>query len=156
MHNCTCLENGKEINLEDAKASLHYYPGLLQQKLEINGLKIEMKLIFVSNRESLLNATIINTSAKKRNLEIVWKGTSLLSSAHLYKTENGLLVKFSKNQHLFEINFYGKEKNNVLINESFYQIKSTIDLQPGGIYNSTQVHRYFLQPDEMPKKRYPV
>ena len=142
-------ENGKKIALDSSKASIRYYPGMLQQVFETGGLKIVLKLIFVSNRESLLQLEMTNLSAVKRTIGMSWTGTALLSSARLQKMPDGLLVRFAHNRHRFEIMYQGDQQEDIRLNGNSYKTKSRdMVLQPGEQVATSQVHRYFLHADE--------
>lgn len=98
-------ENGQMIDLSAAKTSIHYYPGLLEQQLEIDRLKIVLQLIFVSHREALLQTTITNNSPQERKLTVSYTGKTLLTTANISKQQKGIAVSFTDNEHRFIIDY---------------------------------------------------
>ncbi|MEO7316557.1 MAG: hypothetical protein ABIW47_15310, partial [Ginsengibacter sp.] len=98
-------ENGKEINFGDAKAAIHYFPGMIEQQLEVSGLSIIMRLIFVSDREAMIETRISTNSKKKRTLTIAYTGNVLLNASEISSGEKEVKVKFSDNDHLFVIRY---------------------------------------------------
>lgn len=69
------IESGETIDLSGASNfRTHYYPGRLWQYFEVEEFKVDIELIFVSNRSSLVRATIENNSQSDRSIEIGWKG----------------------------------------------------------------------------------
>jgi len=142
-------EKGTVLRLDTLKASVHYYPGLLKQSFETNGLGVEMKLIFVSNRTSLLQVKIRNKSKRKRIIGLMWQGDVLLSSAKLQKANDGLSISFANKEHQFEIVYQGNKNRKTLLDGNSYKtIIENIVLEPGQDFFSTQQHRFFLQPNE--------
>lgn len=119
--NLSIKENGKEVNLAEAKASIHYYPGLLEQQFETVGLKIVLKLIFVSSNDALVQTRIINTSAKSRIVSVSYKGEALWNAARIKKVSNGIEVTFSDNDHHFLIHYLGKKQPAVKTSARSYE-----------------------------------
>ncbi|MCD9497268.1 alpha-glucosidase [Photobacterium carnosum] len=56
----------------DFSAEAHSIPGALIQTMTADGIKVEMKLQFVSSRSSIVETIITNTTGE--NLELVWDG----------------------------------------------------------------------------------
>ena len=113
-------ENGKEINLADAKFSAHYFPGMLEQHLEVSGLSIIMKLIFVSDRDAMIETRISTNSKKKRTLTISYTGDILLNASEISSGEKEIKVKFSDNDHLFVIHYPRRITPVIKVNKGRY------------------------------------
>lgn len=150
------FEQGQQVILRDAKALLNYYPGLLKQELEINGLKIVLQLIFVSNREALLQTRIINTSGQNRELSVAFKGEALLPGTKMRANDNRLEVSFSGNDHRFFIQYLTKEPANIQIENNNYSASfQALSLAKGQSFELLQIQRFYLQSSEInPAKTY--
>ncbi|MCE7996448.1 MAG: glycoside hydrolase [Roseivirga sp.] len=74
-------ETGKSLNTDQASDfKTHYYPGKLWQSFRLGELSIEMELIFVSDRTSLVKTTVKNTADKLQNLIQNWTGSYYAAS----------------------------------------------------------------------------
>jgi len=146
------FENDQEISLANAETVLNYYPGMLRQELEIRDLKIEMTLLFVSNRESAIQTTITNTSDQKRSLELSWSGQMLSTTSHLKPNGTGFNVSFAGNDHLFSLSMPYAWQYEVTVSGTSYQTrKNPISLEPGGKYKETHIHDYYPRASEQPE-----
>jgi putative isomerase len=149
MAQLTVTESGKLIDLSKAKAKIHYYPGLLVQQLSIDGLKIELQLIFVSNREAMINTSISNLSSVKMNLQLNWSGAVLLKEANLKQQGNGVAVDFNGN-HRFQVVFPEKNKLAFELDNKGYKAKQAeFKLLPGKTYTTAHRERYDLESPKM-------
>ncbi|MBI9057676.1 MAG: hypothetical protein JEZ01_07860 [Labilibaculum sp.] len=99
----TNAQTNEPIDLSKAKAEMTYNPGLLQQKLKVQDLSITIKLIFVSNRTSLLQTKIFNHSEKEQELNIGWKGQLFEKGLQLKETTLGVKVAFENSEEEFII-----------------------------------------------------
>ncbi|MDE5417737.1 hypothetical protein L3049_06925 [Labilibaculum sp. DW002] len=99
----TNAQTNEPIDLSKAKAEMTYNPGLLQQTLKVQDLSITIKLIFVSNRTSLLQTKIFNHSEKELNLYIGWKGQLFEKGLQLKETTLGIKVAFENSEEEFII-----------------------------------------------------
>ncbi|SHM50644.1 putative isomerase [Chitinophaga jiangningensis] len=127
------MENEQRIDLSVARASLHYYPGMLLQQLEIDHLDIQQQLIFVSAREALLHTTITNKGNAAITLEVRYVGQS-------YKpiTVNKAVLQSGN----FVVVFPGDVK--LTVDSLHYSASRTaVAIAPGGSYNQTQVQAYY-------------
>ncbi len=120
MAKLSVSENGKEINLGDAKAAIHYFPGMLEQQLDVSGLSIIMRLIFVSDREAMIETRISTNSKKKRTLTISYTGDVLLNTSEISSGEKEVRVNFSDNDHLFVIRYPRNIPPVIKVNEGIY------------------------------------
>jgi putative isomerase len=77
-------ENGKRYDLSKCKPVLHYYPGLLSQEFDVNGLQVKLELIFVSSAEALIHTQLANRSSSTRRINIAWSGQLLASAKQLH------------------------------------------------------------------------
>lgn len=142
-------ENGKEIKFSSAKAVLNYYPGLLEQDLKIDGLIINLKLIFVSDRKALVQTKIINRSNLKRNITISYKGHALLPVSNILKKNNGVEITFPQNDHHFLINFFSKNPLDIEIKSNDYSATlKNISVLPGKYFELTQGQSFYLDSTE--------
>lgn len=143
-------ESGKMVDLSKASASIHYYPGLLEQELKIDDINIRLQLIFISNREAMVNTTITNLSNETKQLQLVWTGGILLKEAKLKQENNCLNIDF--NQHCFQILFQSNEQLNFELNKESYLIKQPVfSLKAGKSYSINRKERYDLEGKTMIK-----
>ena len=106
----TNASNNEIIDLSDAKAEMIYKPGMLKQILKLKDLTIDIRLIFASNRTSLLQTSITNNSAEDLNLQVGWKGQLFDKGLQLATSTNGIQVNYEKSDEVFLIqNQEGKE-----------------------------------------------
>lgn len=100
-------ENGNQLDLSAARVTQRYYPGLLEQQLETEQLTILLQLIFVSNREALLQTQITNNGSASRKLTITFTGELMTGTAVIKTVNNGIDVNFTDADHHFLINYLG-------------------------------------------------
>lgn len=144
MAKLSVRESGKLIDLSKARVEIHYYPGLLSQELWIYGLKIQLQLIFVSNREAMINTHISNLSSVKKKLQLDWSGQVLLKEASLKQQGNGIAVDFNRN-HRFQVVFPEKNKLTFELDKKGYKAEQAeFALLPGKIYSTAHTERYDL------------
>ncbi|MGY0037241.1 hypothetical protein [Pedobacter sp. NJ-S-72] len=108
MSKLTVTLSGRKIDLSEGKASLHYFPGLLEQEILVEGLKIQLQLIFVSNRTAMIHTVITNQSAQHKNIQLSWSGSCLIKDVLLKQKTHGIQVVFNKG-HVFQIGFWVKK-----------------------------------------------
>jgi putative isomerase len=143
-------ESGKMVELSKASASIHYYPGLLEQELKIDDINIRLQLIFISNREAMVNTTITNLSNQTKQLQLVWTGGILLKDAKLKQENNCLNIDF--NQQCFQILFQSNEQLNFELNKESYLIKQPVlSLKARKSYSINRKERYDLEGKTMIK-----
>ncbi len=150
------IEQGQPVPLHQAKAALNYYPGLLKQELEINGLKILLQLIFVSNREALLQTKIINTTGRSRTLSVAFRGAALLAGTKINAKKNGAEVSFANNEHRFFIQYLTNRPVTIQNGDSTYSASfPAITLAKGKGFEISQLQSFYLQSSEIvPAKNY--
>ncbi|WP_316817120.1 MGH1-like glycoside hydrolase domain-containing protein [Pedobacter nyackensis] len=145
-------QSGQLIDLSKARISAQYYPGLLEQELWIDDLKISMQLIFISNREAMVNTIVTNLSNLKKQLRLEWSGTVLLKDAKLKQKKNLIDIAFNQGHH-FQVSFQAKEQLQFELNPVGYKAKtSAFILPPGEIYTIARKERYDLEPEKVPQK----
>lgn len=138
-------ESGNLVDLSKARAEIHYYPGLLKQELWIDGLKIQLQLIFVSNREAMVNTRITNLSSLKKKLQLDWSGAVLLKEARLKQQGNSIVVDFN-GEHRFQVVFPEKSRLSFEISEKGYKAtQAEFVLLPGKSYTTARTERYDLE-----------
>lgn len=113
--------NGKALDLSNAQVSADYFPGMLQQTLTLDDLKIVVQLIFVSNRQALINTKITNIGSAEQTLTIAYRGGLVNKDAGLSGNDNAIKVNFGKSQNHFHILYPGKEKPAISINGTEYR-----------------------------------
>jgi putative isomerase len=146
----TISENGTPIDLSAAKFSAHYFPGLLQQILETSDLDIRQSLIFVSNREALIETKITNRSAKTQNLEVSFKGELLLEKTTLKQSENRLTISFPDPEKSFLVDFiYPQPLSLQIDNRTYKAVYPEIRLKPQQTISLIQSQKYYLQKSEL-------
>lgn len=137
--------NGKQIDLEKAQRSNHYYPGLLEQELKVAGLQIGLKLLFVSNREAMIETRITNLSKAKKELEIGWKGNLLKTDVTWQRDGNTLSADLGKG-HRFQLRYPKQEPLFFRLEKNRYQAtRRKLLLQAGKSYSSSRIERYDLE-----------
>lgn len=152
MAKLSVTESGKRVDLSKAKIEIHYYPGLLEQQLWVDGLKIQMQLIFVSNREAMVNTNISNLSPVKKKLQLDWSGLLLLKEANLKQQGNGIAVDFNGN-HRFQVVFSDKHPLTFELKDKGYEAKQAeFVLLPGKNYTTSHIERYDLESPKMAQK----
>lgn len=112
--------NGKVMDLSNARVSADYFPGMLQQTLALDNLKILVQLIFVSNRQALINTKITSTGSAEQTLAIAYRGVLLNKDAGITGNDNAVRINFGKSQNHFHILYPGKEKPTISINGTEY------------------------------------
>lgn len=144
------FEQGQPVSLQDAKASINYYPGMLEQQLEIKRLRIVLQLLFVSNREAMLQTKIVNISDKKRELSIAYKGTPVIPGVAMKTSANRLEISFTGNDHRFYIQYLAQEPLHPEINNDSYSTTVPgFSLSKGQRFELTQLQSYYLEPSEI-------
>ena len=145
-------EDGKLLDLANAEVSANYYPGLLKQTSSISQIEIVQKLIFVSNREALIESKIKNLSAKTRNLEISFSGELLLEKTSFEHKANKLTVNFDDEKR-FVIDFNSRKRLDIKIDERFYKATySRIKLKSNKAISLHQSQKYYLEKKGVPAK----
>lgn len=145
-------ENGKRVDLTKGKVGADYYPGLMKQTILVSNLNIVQTLIFVSNREALIETQVRNLSPRRRSVEISFSGRLLLEKTAFSKEANTLKVNFPDTEKKLIVDFLGKEKASVGINKRIYKATyPSILLKPKRTASFIQSHRYYLQGSEVSK-----
>lgn len=143
---------GRPVDLSKAKVSAHYYPGLLEQDLWVDDLKINLQLIFISNREAMVNTTITNLAASKKELQLEWSGNVWPKDAKWTPQKNGLSIDFNKG-HRFQLLFQSKDALAFKIENNGYVAKQASFVLPAGkSYAIARKERYELEPASVPQQ----
>lgn len=146
MSRLTVKESGKTINLSEGRAQFQYLPGLLKQEFIINELKIVLQLIFVSNREAMVQTRIQNLSARKRMLQLGWSGEVLLKNAVPEKDGNGIKVVFEEG-HQFNLVFSAQDKCSLaVVGQGYEAQQAPVTLNPRAVYTTAFAERYEFGP----------
>ena len=143
-------QTNEPIDLTKAKAEMTYNPGLLQQTLKVQDLSITIKLIFVSNRTSLLQTKIFNHSEKELNLYIGWKGQLFEKGLQLKETTLGVKVAFENSEEEFIIQT--DKTKDVIISEdqlSYRMIlKDRLEIPAGKSNTINLLHSHYFNKQE--------
>jgi len=144
------VETNNFIDLSKAKAEFKYLPGKLQQNLIIQDLSIQMDLIFVSNRTSLIRTKIKNNGEKDISLIIGEKGSLFNPKTKLNLVGNRLTVSFNKGNEFITIQ--NNYSSGAIINKdsSSYYIHDTkaITLKPTEEKTTCTTHTYCFSKEE--------
>lgn len=147
--------SGKLIDLSKGKVENNYYPGFLEQKIEIDKLVVTMRMFFVSSRTSVQYTTIKNNSKDDKNLKIGWTGRLLSSKSSFVKTKNGFKVIISpKHEDYFRIKFNEFNGNIDFSNGNSYLYTDKIVVLKKGLEYSTtssQSHYFSIQEEATDK-----
>nr|WP_199078886.1 trehalase family glycosidase [Pedobacter sp. ASV19] len=133
-------EKGKTIDLKKGRILQHYYPGMLEQEIQVAQLRIILQLIYVSSTEAMVQTQIFNRSLQKRKLALSWSGQVLLKDAELKKDKDGIAVFFNKD-HVFRLNFSGK-KDIQILKDSYQASQLPVSLASGGVYQTIYTQHY--------------
>lgn len=111
-------ENGKELDFSKAESYSNYYPGMAEQQYDLGGLRIRQRLIFVSNRQSMIQTEVLNMSGQTRNFKIGFSG-EFIPVGKLEKDQNKVIYNLKDTEGYFEIEFDRKSEIN-LVNQSYF------------------------------------
>ncbi|WP_250278254.1 MGH1-like glycoside hydrolase domain-containing protein [[Clostridium] colinum] len=163
------LQDNKPVDLEFANPVLNYYPGKLVQTYNTKDFKLNIELIFATDRTALIKTEIINISKKPISLNISWNGEIFKDYKHNKKTykinsrlednKKGVNVIFDgKNEGLSEetkenrffINFYDDVKTKISEDKSSYttSLKNTINLNPNETYKTFRTESFTFNTQE--------
>lgn len=147
--------DGKEVDLTNANVHSYYLPGMLVQELETENLKIKMELVFVSNRQALINTSIKNTGKNTMNIVPGFRGTILLKNTILKNESNKIIVDIPRNQDRFYIRYNAKQTPAITITEDKYQsVFKPIKLLPGKSTAILQEQGYYPLKENFPLPKY--
>lgn len=132
------LEGGKELLPENG--TQHYYPGLLEQSYQLSDMKVRLQLIFTSATTAMIKATITNQANKRRQLELQWEGSSLLSQPNW--KQNNQQLQINGNGHTFYIDYLSAAKWKITANGAGYTSTKKIQLPAKGSWQETQLQSY--------------
>lgn len=122
--------NGQPRELATGKASIHYFPGMLEQQFVWKDMEIRQQLIFVSGRESLLHTRIENRSSAVVQLRVEYKGRV----KGIVADREGLAGEgFSIRWPVADATF---------TDSLGYAAVWKRELQPGGTFRQTQTHSF--------------
>lgn len=147
------VKNDKAIDLSNASTAIHYYPGLLEQQLQLDGLKITLQLIFVAKNEALLQTTITNTGKQQRKLTFGYSGKALLSTAEITALRNGIDMRFNDSEHRFIIN-YPDAKGVIKIDDQSYTVNfPPVNIAAGKSVQLLQSQQFYHKAGDIPTVR---
>ncbi|RUT79702.1 MGH1-like glycoside hydrolase domain-containing protein [Ancylomarina longa] len=138
------------IDLSKAKAEMLYLPGRLQQNLELKDWRIQLRLIFVSNRTSLIETTILNKKDTNASIFTGWKGRLFAKGLQFSECPNGIQVDFENGKKHFLIQTNKEEDVMISADRRSYHliVKKPIDLPAGEARKLKLLHSYYFNPEE--------
>lgn len=154
------IDTGEVYDLANSKSEFHYLPGKLTQTYELDGLKLNLELIFATNRSALVKTEIVNNSNEKLNLELTWSGNifnkvpsgdqTLNPKQSLEATKTGVNVNFSNvreewdyqatDQTKFIVN-YGQEVD-TKVDKNTYHSKTKQTIKANQSYTNYHTESY--------------
>lgn len=148
-------QNNSVINLSNAKANMTYYPGRLEQKLQLPQLDIIMKLVFASGRTALISTRIINKGPNTKSLKIGWKGALMIKEADISPFDKGVKITMKKDSSFLILQTGDHPVDiNISKDNSSYQISNhnPIDIAPGAYININLTQTYCFNTIEFAKE----
>jgi putative isomerase len=116
---------GKAYDLTQARTSMNYFPGKLQQVLELPNITINMELGFASKRSALIQTRIENKGNEKLSLNIAWKGDLLLPKASLSAIDKGVKLSLEKGEEFLLLQVKENVEVKVAEDKQSYQLAYT-------------------------------
>jgi putative isomerase len=146
----TDTNTNQEIDLSKAKAEMKYKPGLLEQKLQVQDLEINIQLVFASNRTSLLQTTITNNSNNDLQLKVGWKGELFEKGLQLAESSNGVQVNYENSDEIFLLQSEHEKELNISEDKLSYQmnLKENQSLKAGEQREITMLHSHYFNEKE--------
>ncbi|WP_298716961.1 trehalase family glycosidase [Chitinophaga sp.] len=133
------VADGRQVEL--THASIHYYPGMLEQSFSSGHLSIRQRLIFVSGREALLQTDIRNRGGQAVKLVVEYNG----------KVKNSRVDAAGLKAGNFAISW--PQADSVHADSLQYAALWSAVLRPGAAFSHTQRHAY--APDgRQPNRQY--
>ena len=138
------------IDLSKAKAEMIYKPGMLQQILELKDWTIDISLIFVSNRSSLIKTNIKNKKDQDATIFIGWKGSIFEKGLRLSETRYGIKVDFKNQEEQFLIQT--DKTRDVMISPDLLSyrmiLKDEIEVPAGESISINLIHSHYFNQQE--------
>lgn len=143
--------DGKNVAFDDSNVTSTYYPGTLTQVISLPQVTITLQIIFVSNRQAILQTHVINTSKKRINISLIYKGNLLLKEAFISKNNQEIVVDLHSNNQ-FYIRYSDKSKYHIRLTANGYTANhEPFNLTPGEERNLIQEYGYYTKSEEKPK-----
>jgi len=145
----TITVDNKILNWSDALVTCDYFPGKLEQRYEIDGIRIKMELIFASNRVAFQRTTIENIRPKAVKIAWSYSGKTWGNYVIVKPVENNQLSFHASNKSgLFLLHFSGNKnatpKHIELIDSTQYSAQfSSIHLKPETSTSHFFQHRFY-------------
>ncbi|BAX79308.1 MGH1-like glycoside hydrolase domain-containing protein [Labilibaculum antarcticum] len=140
----------KAIDLSKAKAEMIYKPGMLTQVLELEDWTIDIRLIFVSNRSSLIETKISNKKEHTANIFVGWKGSLFEKGLRLSESTNGISVDFKDDTEQFLI--HTDKARDVMISPDSLSyrmiLKDQIEVPAGESVSVNLLHSHYFNQQE--------
>jgi putative isomerase len=148
----------RDIDLsEDAHQELSRYPGWLEEVYHTANVLVKLRLWFISDRSSLIQAVISNVSGKELRLDGGWDGELLLAGAKLKEDGKDLRITFPRSAISAEITFSSdpSASGNVSATETEYTSLSfkSFTLKPGKSISLAAVVSVYTEDRERERER---
>ena len=148
------IEEGKNLDLSKSQSvERQYFPGLIKQTIQLEGLKIVMQLIFIDKICAALNTSISTHNNKKRTLHVLFRGETMDEEDRIsvLQDKRGISVDLKKDQMIFCIAFPdSKQSLRINANQNKYQIHlGKIELEPNQSHSILQIHSYWPEDFEL-------
>ncbi|WP_160716128.1 MGH1-like glycoside hydrolase domain-containing protein [Chitinophaga solisilvae] len=136
-------ENDRELVLQQTDSAMRYYPGLIQGAWNAGPVKVNMQLLFSSNRTAILQTTIINTGGSPLQLKVQWEGKTALQRARLESGKNELRIGIAGTGHHFNIRYLTQQPWDIATTTGSYTAASNISLAAHGSWSATQAQSFY-------------
>ncbi len=146
-------EDGKAIDLTKADAKMFYYPGKLGQLLTVKKWKIELELIFISNRSALLRTHVTNIGDKEKTVRLSWAGKLFSKGLKLSALTHAIQVDFADSDEQFFLYVDDSVKIEIAKDQQSYRMESQYDkrLQPLEGFEVTSIQSHYFNKREEQK-----
>jgi putative isomerase len=137
-------ENGQPLDLSKATAALHYFPGLLEQKLELNGWRILLQLIFLSNRQAMIQTSITNLSDSNRSFTPAYSGAAFSKGAGLRNAVNKIEIIFPQEKQLFRLLLPAEKKWTVITEDSsWFAVGEKVEMAKNATVSWSRIEAFY-------------
>ncbi|MCK4528091.1 glycoside hydrolase [candidate division WOR-3 bacterium] len=135
------IENDRIIDLSQCQnPKFTFFPGLLTQEFQVDGISIQIDLYFISSRSALIRTNILNISSKPIRLRIGWQGNIFLKQAFLIHNAEGIVINLEKGESTVRLTLPPEMVVKTTLSDGgkayYIEAKRTLQLSPGRSYKS--------------------
>ena len=143
------VKDGSVWDLSQAKnVSNIFYPGLLKQSFEVNGIEVDIYLFNVNERSTLITADLINTGPE-RELQLGWKGHVFADAIKSFDAKNKSVQVSINDAEIAQVLFNSDE---ISIDDSTYDVHETpVKIGKGNKRTISAVFSYTFNNSELKK-----